>query len=187
MAWTFNCWRTSLSRSGNSSQRFPRIIRALLWVIGGLVLATGLCVLLVPTLAAPHSRLIANEASAASRLRTVITLQDEYTVAHAYVGFACELPLLKPIGQRKFPKYSFEFLTTGVQSGYRFALVSCRPDANRPKARYQVIAVPVEQGTTGVRAFCADETGVIWYDLEGSATNCLASRKVLQSGFPLVN
>ena len=169
-----------MSRSGNSSRRFPRIVRALLWVIGGLVLAAGLCIFLLPKFAAPHARIFANEASAASRLHTVITLQDEYTAAHAYMGFACELPLLKPIGRQKFPDYSFEFLTTGVQSGYRFALTSCGPDANRPRARYQVIAVPVEHGTTGIRAFCADETGVIWYDLEGSATNCLVSRKVLQ-------
>jgi len=166
--------------SGNTSRRYPRTVRALLWIMGGLVLAAGLCLLLVPTLDGPHSRLYRNEASAASKLRTVLALQDEYSAAHAYTGFACELPLLKTLGQQKFPEYSFEFLTTGMETGYRFAMVGCDSDANRQRARYQVIAVPVEHGTTGVRAFCADETGVIWYDLEGSAANCLASRKVLQ-------
>jgi hypothetical protein len=164
----------------NSSRRLPRIVRILLWIMGGLISAAGLFLLVIPTLDGPHSRLFANEASAVSKLRTVITLQDEYSAAHAHTGFACELPLLKPIGQQKFPDYSLEFLSTGVQSGYRFSLVSCSSDANRARVRYQVTAVPVEQGTTGIRTFCADEAGVIWYDLEGSATNCLASRHALQ-------
>jgi hypothetical protein len=161
-------------------RRIPRIVRALLWVIVGLILAAGLLLLLVPTLDGPHSRLLANEASAASKLRTVLTLQEQYMAAHAGNEFACELPLLKPIGQQKFPDYSLEFLTAGVQSGYKFSLVSCRPDANRARVRYQVTAVPVEQGRTGFRAFCTDEAGVIWYDAEGSPTNCLASRHPLE-------
>jgi hypothetical protein len=104
----------------------------------------------------------------------------EYMAAHAGNEFACELPLLKPIGQQKILDYFLEFLTTGVQSGYKFSLVSCGSDANRARERYQVTAVPVDQGTTGVRAFCADEAGVIWYDLAGSATNCLTSRHPLE-------
>lgn len=79
-----------------SGRRIPRILRALLWVIGGLTVAAGLLLLVVPTLDGPHSRLLANEASAVSKLRTIITLQDRYSAAHAYSGFACDLPLLKP-------------------------------------------------------------------------------------------
>jgi len=70
------------------------------------------------------------------------------------------------MGQEKFPSYSLEFLTAGVQSGYKFSLLSCRSDANRARVRYQITAVPIEHGTSGVRAFCADEGGVIWYDAE---------------------
>ncbi len=77
---------------------------------------------------------------------------------HAYTGFACELSLLKPIAQREFPNSELEFLATGVQSRYRFALVTCGSDANRAGVRYQVAAVPVDGGKTGLRAFCADET-----------------------------
>ena len=157
-----------------------RMLRAFLWVIGGLILAAVLFLLVMPTLDGPHSRLFANEASAVGTLRTVITLQDEYSAAHAYTGFACELSLLKSLGHQKSPDYSMEFLTTGLRSGYRFSLVSCRSDANRASAHYQITAAPIEQNKTGVRAFCADEAGVIWYDLEGSATNCLALRHPLQ-------
>ena len=156
------------------------MLRAFLWVISGLVLAAGLLLVVVPTFDGPHSRLLANEASAVGKLRTIITLQDQYMAGHAGNEFACELPLLKPIGQQKLPDYSLEFLITGVQSGYRFSLASCGPDANRARVRYQVTAVPVEKGTTGVRAFCADEARVIWYDLEGSPASCLASRHPLE-------
>jgi hypothetical protein len=135
--------------------------------------------LVVPTLDGPHSRLSANEVSAVGKLRTIITLQDEYA-AHAYTGFACELPLLKPLGQQNFPDYSMDFLTTGTQSGYRFFLVGCGSDTNRARVHYQLTAVPVEEGITGIRAFCADESGVIWYDKAGSAANCLASRLPLE-------
>jgi hypothetical protein len=163
-----------------SGRRIPRILRALLWVIGGLTVAAGLLLLVVPTLDGPHSRLLANEASAVSKLRTIITLQDRYSAAHAYSGFTCDLPLLEPIGEQTFPDQSLEFLITGVRSGYKFSMVSCGPDANRARVHYQIAAIPVEKGTTGVRTFCADESGVIWYDFEEFGTRCLTSRHPLE-------
>lgn len=163
-----------------SGRGIPRILRALLWVMGGLTVAAGLLLLTVPTLDGPHSRLLANEASAVSKLRTIITLQNQYSVGHAGTGFACDLPSLKPIGEQAFPDQSLEFLITGVRSGYKFSMVSCGPDANRARVHYQVTAVSVEKGTTGVRTFCADESGVIWYDSEEFGTRCLISRHPLE-------
>jgi hypothetical protein len=101
--------------------------------------------------------------------------------AHPFDGFACELPLLKPNEQRDEADYDpLGFLITGTQSGYKFSLANCGSDATRAKAHYYVTAVPVEQGITGFRAFCADESGGIWYDKAGSATNCLGSRHALE-------
>ena len=161
----------------NSSRRVRAILRTSLFVMCGLLLAAGLLLLVVPTLDGPHSRQLANEAAALSKLRTVVTLQNQYTAAHAYNGFACELLLLKATEQRNEADYDpLRFLITGTQAGYKFSLVNCGSDANRARAHYQVTAVPVERGTTGFRAFCADESGLIWYDDAGSATNCLASR-----------
>jgi hypothetical protein len=165
--------------SPDNARRIRAILRYALFVACGLLLAAGLLLLVVPTLDGPHSHRLANESVAVGKLRTILTLQDEYMAAHAGNGFACELPLLRPVGQGEFPDYSLEFLTTGSWSGYKFSLVSCRSDANRAGVHYQVIAVPVERGTSGVRAFCADEVGVIWYDADGSSTNCLASRHPL--------
>jgi hypothetical protein len=151
-----------------------------LFVICGLLVAAGLLLLIVPTLDGPHSRQIANEAATVSRLRTIINLQNQYVAAPAHNGFACELRLLKPNEQRSEPNYDpLGFLLTGTASGYKFSLVNCGSDANRGSAHYQVTAVPVEQGTTGFRAFCADESGQIWYDNAGSVTKCFASRHAL--------
>ena len=84
----------------------------------GLLLAAGLLLLVVPTLDGPHSRQIANEAAAVSKVRTVVTLQDQYTAAHAYNGFACELSQLKPTDQRNEADYDpLRFLTTGTSPG----------------------------------------------------------------------
>ena len=157
-----------------------RMLRAFLWVIGGLVLLVGLLLLVVPTLDGPHGRLVANEAAAVGTLRAVVTLEDAYTTSHAMTGFACELPLLTPIGKLRFPDYSWDFLTTGERAGYRFSLTGCVPDENQARARYQITAAPMAPRKTGIRAFCADQAGVIWYDLEGSAANCLSSRRLLE-------
>ena len=158
----------------NNSRKRTRVI---FWLTGTLILAAVLYLFLIlPSLDGFHSRRLANEASAAMTVRTIITLQDEYMAAHAYMGFACELSLLEPIARQRFPNRPLMFLKSEVQSGYKFSQISCSSDANRARVRYQISAVPVERGKTGVRAFCADETGVIWYDGDGSATNCLSSR-----------
>lgn len=166
--------------SNGPSRRVSQIVRVLLWTIGSLVVAAGLLLLVIPTFDGLHSHLFANEASAVATLRTIITLQKEYSTDYAYTGFACELPLLTQIGRQKFPDYSLEFLTTGLRAGYRFSLVSCASDANRARAHYQLTAVPVEKGVTGIRTFCADESGVIWYDSEEFGTRCLTSHQPLE-------
>jgi hypothetical protein len=167
--------------SDKSRRRIRAVLRTGLFVTCGLLVAAGLLLLTVPTLDGPHSRQIANGAVAVGKLRTIINLQNQYVIARAHNGFACELRLLKPDEQRNEPDYDpLGFLLTGTASGYKFSLVHCGSDANRERAHYQVTAVPVEQGTTGFRSFCADESGQIWYDNAGSATECLASRHALE-------
>jgi|SRR5580692_3887742 hypothetical protein len=164
----------------NSGGRVRALFRTSLFITCGILVAASLVLLVVPTLDGLHSRRLANEAAAASKLRTIIRLQDQYMADHAYSGFACELPLLKPTEkQNEAAADPLRFLTTGSQYGYKFSLFSCGSDANKARNYYQVTAVPVEHGA-GLRAFCADESGVIWDDEAGSATNCLASRRGVQ-------
>jgi hypothetical protein len=80
---------------------------------------------------------------------------------------ACELQQLRPIENvtSTYPKNS---LLSGEWSGYKF-LIECSPTEQRVILRYQVTAVPSAPGVTGVRAFCADESGKVFYAESGLA------------------
>jgi hypothetical protein len=166
-----------LIEGGNSRWKMSRISL----VLAGLLLGGFLILIFLRLLYAPHGRLYGNESAALVKLRSVVALQNEYAKAHVAKGFACELRLLKPVEARDDAEYDpLRFLTTGTQSGYKYSLANCRTDAQGVFVQYQVIAVPIEQGKTGSHAFCTDESGVLWYDVEGSATKCLSSRRVFQ-------
>jgi hypothetical protein len=152
--------------------------RKLLLVLCGIVLAGVLLQTLLPV-ADVHLRPRANEAIAVKKLHTIVELQNQYAAAHRYNAFACELTLLKSGGVQESDN-SLNFLTTGMQNGYSFALVGCSSEANRTNVHYQITAVPIERDKTGSRAFCTDEQGTIWVDDEGSARNCLTLRHALQ-------
>jgi hypothetical protein len=163
-----------------SRHRFRPVFRVCFFVMGGLLLAGLLFLIVVPRLDGPHSRQHAHEAVAVGKLRTVIELQSKYAAAHAETGFACELAPLKPTEQRDDADYDpTGFLTTGTWAGYRFALDGCQVDKRGVVAHYQASAVPIERGTTGFRAFCTDETGIVRYDNSGLKANCLASGRAL--------
>jgi type IV pilus assembly protein PilA len=134
----------------------------------------------VPVLDGPNSRRYKNESSAAMNLSAVIALQRKYAVAHPEKGFACELPLLKSSEHQESGDYEPLLLVTGAQAGYKFSLGGCYADAKGTVVHYQVTAVPIELGKTGLAAFCGDDSGLLWYDREGSATNCLTSRRALK-------
>jgi hypothetical protein len=150
-----------------------------------LVAAGGLLVvalLSIPVIDGPHSRQYANEAAAVSKLRAVTALEKKFAAAYVDKGFACELPLLRPAesDQNSVDYDPLRFLTTGTSAGYKFVLGNCRTDAKGVVVHYEATAVPVERGKTGFHAFCTDDSGLLWYDAGGSATNCLASRRALQ-------
>ena len=150
-------------------------------VLAGLLLGGFVILIVLRLLYAPHGRLYGNEGVALAKLRSVVTLQNEYARTRVTKGFACELHLLKPVEARDHAEYDpLRFLTTGTESGYKYSLANCRADAKGVFVQYQITAVPIEQGRTGFHAFCTDQSGVLWYDAEGSAANCLSSRHVFQ-------
>jgi hypothetical protein len=149
-----------------------------------LTLCVIAAILLVAALFVPvldvNKRQHANEAVAVVRLRKLGVLQGAHAASHPARGFACQLSELKPsmpIGNSYDPD---EFLLTGVQAGYKFAVTKCRTNANGAVTQYEATAVPVERGSTGFYAFCTDQSGTIWYDSDGSGERCLTSRRLLQ-------
>jgi hypothetical protein len=155
-----------------------RILYALLAAAGCLFLIA----LLIPVLDGPHSRQYANEAAVVSKLRALTTLETTYAAAHLDKGFACELPQLRqPEHDQNSSDYEpLRFLATETTAGYKVVLGNCRTDVKGVVVHYEAAAIPVQRGRTGVRAFCTDDSGLLWYDAEGSATNCQASHRPIQ-------
>lgn len=124
-------------------------------------------------------RQAANEAAAVRTLSRINQLERKYAASHSSQGFACQLSLLKlPLiagggGDRD------DFLLTGTVSGYKLSIVGCLAGGGGVVTGYQITAVPWAEGSTGVRAFCTDESGALWYDRRGSAEKCLAERESL--------
>jgi hypothetical protein len=67
-------------------------------------------------------------------------------------------------------------LLAGESSGYKSVLAGCTSTEKGIVIRYRITAVPIARGLTGVRAFCADESGTLFYEENGSATECLSLR-----------
>jgi hypothetical protein len=163
------------------SDEGPNRVWRRFWLQLLVALCAVLAVLFIAALFVPvldvNKRQRVNEAGKVSRLRRLNELQDNYAASNPATRLP--LPQLKPatsVGDT----YSPEFLLTGAQSGYKFAVTGCRTDPNGVTTQYQVTAVPLELGKSGFRAFCTDQTGVTGYDSDGSAERCLASRRPLQ-------
>ncbi len=58
-------------------------------------------------------------------------------------------------------------LTTGAKSGYKFVAVGATP-VNGVNQTFTSSAIPSVVGTTGQRGFGSDQSGVIFYTLDGS-------------------
>jgi hypothetical protein len=109
-------------------------------------------------------------------------LEKQFADAHPERGFNCELSRLRPAPneQNSVDYDPMRFLTTGSSAGYKFVLGNCRTNANGVVVHYEATAVPIEHRKTGFRAFCTDDSVLLWYDPEGSAIKCLESRRVLR-------
>ena len=162
-----------LERSNPKGWKFWAILSiSLLFLIGVLTIFS-------PSFHDRHSGMAQNESAAVGSLRKLSSLESQYAAAHADKGFACELVLLQPTEEMKQPSGPYATLLTGVWSGYKFSVVGCAPGASGVVTHYTLTAVPVSGYRTGVRAFCTDESGSIFYDVTGSAHECWAARQPL--------
>jgi hypothetical protein len=110
-----------------------------------------------------------NEAAAVGRLQRINELEKSYVADRRNSGFACKLERLYEPTQN---------MQTGEWAGYRFEMGSCSSE-KVGVVRYQVTAVPLRQWVSGVRAFCTDQSGNLFYDSNGSASACLSTQKPL--------
>lgn len=139
-------------------------------------------ILIIAAIAIPNllrSRIAANESSAVGSMRTINTSEITYNSTYPTVGFACTLGAMGPPASGASATSSAAGLidanlAAGNKSGYSFTPGTCNT-ANSITVDYQWKADPQTAGTTGQRAFCTDNSGVIKYDGGGSSTTCLAS------------
>lgn len=135
-------------------------------------------ILIIAAIAIPNllrARMAANEASAASSVRNLYQAEIAYSQTHSDVGFTCNLSDLSSAGLIDGA------LASGERNGYRLDLQNCVAESGSgPANKIQIVASPTRHNQTGVRAFCADEGGIIKVDPSGSAEQCVGSGSTLE-------
>jgi len=144
-------------------------------VLGYMWIVSIPVILIVAAIAIPNllrARMAANESLAVASVRTLNTAEASYSTDHPSAGYTCSLSDLSSLVDSK--------LVSGRKNGYVFQLSGCTANANGAIVKYQVAAYPVTANTTGTRAFCSDESGVIKVDSGGSAQACLENGSALE-------
>lgn len=168
-----------VERLGQGSGAMVALVVVLVLVMGvamiGIVAAIA-----IPSLL--RARVSANEAATIGDLRTVVSAQAAYASANA--GFPDRLECLAeptrciPDYPGTAPVFLDRTLLQPDRHGYRFRFVpgtAAQPDesaAGRVSpssvAGFAYVAEPIVMGQTGLRAFCAAESGLICYDVSGA-------------------
>ena len=124
-------------------------------------------ILLILAIAVPrllHARMSANTASAMASMRAVHTAEATYALNYPAVGFSASLINLGRNGSTCETVTSTnaclidDTLATGIKSGYVFDLTG---DGATPDMMYNLTAVPVSNGYSGLCSFSSDQTGSI--------------------------
>ena len=146
------------------------------------VLVVVAIILILAAIAIPNllkSKIVANEASAVSSIRQIMTAQATYQSTYPTVGFADNLTKLSnqaggPPDPNNAGILDWVLGCTSQpcpKSGYNFSIAST---AGTPANSYYVFGVPIDRGKTGIRGFCGEERGAIRADPAGGTT-CTAA------------
>ena len=147
-----------------------------------LLIVVGI-ILVIAAIAIPifmRARMSANESSAAASLRTINTAEVNYATTYPTVGFTALASLGGP--QPCTPAattgcFLDDFLASNGagsgKDGYSFTLQTAASVSG-----YGTLAAPLALNQSGTRAFCSDQTGVIYYNV--NASTCDSTASVLQ-------
>ena len=137
-------------------------------------------ILIIAAIAIPNllrSKIAANESSAVSSLRTIGTAEVTYQATWG-TGFAVAIDNLGgggtcPATATGANACLIDPLLSQVpytKSGYTFVATGTLPDATGKILNgFEATATPGTYQTTGVRAFCGDQTGVLMFQANGAA------------------
>jgi type IV pilus assembly protein PilA len=148
-------------------------------------------ILIIAAIAIPNllrARIAANEASAVGSVRTLNTAEVTYSTTYG-TGFAPLASLGGPAACTAAAATAClidPVLTVGTKSGYVVAAVAATGAGSviSPFNTFEDNATPLST-STGTRAFCSDQSGVIRYNLTGTAIGtgvgtCAAVTTILQ-------
>jgi prepilin-type N-terminal cleavage/methylation domain-containing protein len=138
-------------------------------------------ILIIAAIAIPnflHARLRANEASAVSSVRVIITAAEAYSTTYSNLGYPALLTNLggaEPCTTSPMSACLIEdFLAQGTKEGYVFVWTG---DGNVPSVAFILTATPQFVGSSGQRMFCTDPTSQIHF--EPSGAGCTTASQVL--------
>lgn len=145
-------------------------------ILGYLGVAFVPFILIIAAIAIPNllrSKMAANEASAVGSLRTLNTAMVTYATECPKIGYPKDLRNLGPgSGTEQCAHADLVEAQLGtalpVKHGYHFSYTA-RVDANGLVTGYALAADPVTPGTSGIRHFFTDESGVIRYSTRDGA------------------
>jgi prepilin-type N-terminal cleavage/methylation domain-containing protein len=133
-------------------------------------------ILIIAAIAIPNllkSKMAANEASAVGSLRTINTAEITYSSGCPGVGYSSSLGELQSGSNCAVGTNLIDaVLSTGTKSGFSFTYTAA---TTVPSTTYTDSAKPVTYQTTGQRSFFTDQSGVIRYNLVGSAAATVTS------------
>jgi type II secretory pathway pseudopilin PulG len=146
-------------------------------------------ILIIAAIAIPNllrARQAANEASAAASIRTINTAALTYSATYSN-GFPPDLITLDGVDAGEATCDHAQLidgvLASGMKSGYLFTYApsssGSESPSSQPKPRdcttpgaatYEVRADPITRGSTGLRSFHSDQTGIIRFERNGPAS-----------------
>jgi type IV pilus assembly protein PilA len=139
-------------------------------------------ILIIAAIAIPNllrSRIAANEASAVGSVRTINTAEVTYSSTYPDIGFADTLLKLGPSSVSDtcaaptsasacIVDWVIANSATTAKSGYKLSVTGSVGSGGTVFTNYFTEAHPATKGTSGIRTFCSDQSGVIRYDPAGT-------------------
>jgi hypothetical protein len=122
----------------------------------------------------------ASENMASARVSTIASAEVSYASKHPDRGYSCNLSDLfgksntGGSADQAAEDYAPSF-PGDESSGYHFSITGCD---GSPASKFQITAVPTESDS-GMKAFCADESGTVRFEVKGKGDACLSRGQVL--------
>ena len=162
-------------------------------------------ILIIAAIAIPNllrAKISANEASAVGTVRNLVTAEVAYNSTYPNIGYAASIAALGPANNTcsagpastNACLIDYNLGSTAIKSGYGFAAIGFS-SVNGILTEFTAGAEPLTFNSTGTRAFCSGEDGVMRQNPPASAntggvataqglspwsTNCVAAGWIIQ-------